>query len=162
MRHITIGIFLFLLFTVPALAQTPDPDNIDIQPYDYESGSEVSGLNDLVASIFSDSFLSVFGSVAATVMWMIKDAAIGGDSMLLALVLLILGLLAIKWMYGRITGSPVGDLPGNVYNLGDQVDVAGGAAANTDGTDNTIVYNNNPYRVVHTNDNNVKIIKRYR
>lgn len=148
MKQVILVIFVFVITVTPAMAQTPEPDSINIQPYDYDDGASFL---DPLDTFLSNTFVSIFGSVAATILSIVGNANIGGYRMLVALVIIIIVLLAIKWMYGRVVDRNIGDLPGSHASYLD-----GGAETNN----STVVYNDNPYRVVNTNDPNVKIMKR--
>lgn len=101
---------LLLARAGPAYAQEPTPtpnfDNpYNFQPVDYESGEDnpaLTGLGEMIASV---SFINQFGSVAVTV-WSILDGFAGGG-VLGYLVIILLGVVIIKWIAGFVYSKPI-------------------------------------------------------
>jgi hypothetical protein len=105
-----VVIITFFVFTVVSFAQTPEPESIEIHPYDYEGGSD---LPDFFDSLINTTFINIFGSVTATVLSIVNKANIKGVRMLGVLMLIVIGIGAVKWMYGRVTDKHIGELPGS-------------------------------------------------
>lgn len=107
---VVICALALLVFAGQAQAQEPTPtpnfDNpYDFQPVDYESGEDnpaLTGLGEMIASV---SFINQFGSVAVTV-WSILDGFAGGG-VLGYLVIILLGVVIIKWIAGFVYSKPI-------------------------------------------------------